>query len=109
MKIKSCPFCGGKPYLERSQRGFVNGVSTRVCFVRCKKCNARSPRLDLHDYGHTSHSLQALEDVIEMWNTRTDKVFETEVELRNIPRDSTLELKPFLMEASENTDSELIL
>lgn len=70
MIIKSCPFCGGKPYVEESQRGFVGGKSTHVCYVRCKSCNARSQRLNIEDFGHTSRSSEAIEKVVAAWNVR---------------------------------------
>jgi len=70
MLIKSCPFCGGKPFVEKAQRGYVNGESTHTCFVRCKQCNARSPRVDLKEYGKTAHSSEAIEYVVDMWNRR---------------------------------------
>lgn len=70
MILKACPFCGGKPTIEESQRGFVNGKSTHVCFVRCKQCNARSERVDIEAYGHTSYSSEAVQKVSESWNKR---------------------------------------
>lgn len=68
--LKTCPFCGGEPYLERSHRAFIDGKSTNVCFVRCTDCNARSGRVKILDYGHTSHSVEAEEKAVEYWNRR---------------------------------------
>lgn len=68
--IKRCPFCGGKPYLETNHRAFINGETTKVAFVRCKDCNARSQRFALGEYGHTSHSREANEKAVEAWNRR---------------------------------------
>ena len=68
--LKPCPFCGGRAYLERSSRGFVNGESTRVAFVRCTQCNARSGREKLSDYGCTSTSSEACHKVSAAWNKR---------------------------------------
>ena len=74
------------PYLEESQRGFVNGESTRVCFVRCRDCNARSPRVDIKEFGRTSHSAEAIKIVVDAWNRRTksDKIidYKTRIERR---------------------------
>ena len=70
MIVKSCPFCGGRPYIEESQRGFVGGKSTHVCYVRCRNCNARSQRLNIEDFGHTSRSAEAIEKVVAAWNVR---------------------------------------
>lgn len=69
-ELLPCPFCGGKAYLEPNHRAFVDGKTTRVAFVRCVKCNARSGRAKLSDYGRTSHSGCAENDVIAAWNKR---------------------------------------
>lgn len=68
--LKSCPFCGGKAFLERSHRAFINAETTKVAFVRCTKCNARSGRVNLSDYGKTSRSAEAELKVINSWNNR---------------------------------------
>lgn len=44
--------------------------ATRVAFVRCTQCNARSGREKLEDYGCTASSASANENVIEAWNRR---------------------------------------
>lgn len=72
--LKPCPFCGGKARLEKSSRGFIEGKSTRIAYVYCLECNARSPRFKLEDFGSTSHSMKANELAIEAWNRRTDGV-----------------------------------
>ena len=71
-ELKPCPFCGGEAYLERSHRAFIGAKSTKVSFVRCKECNARSGRFKINDYGHTSHSVEAEASAIEAWNRRTE-------------------------------------
>ena len=68
--LKTCPFCGGKALLERSHRAFINGETTKVAFVRCAECNARSGRVNIADYGHTSCSSEAENKAIKMWNRR---------------------------------------
>ena len=70
-KLKPCPFCGVKPYLEKSHRAFVDRKSTKVTFVRCTQCNARSGRIKISDYGFTSHCLEAEEEAVKNWNKRT--------------------------------------
>ena len=70
--LKPCPFCGGRPYLEANHRAFINGETTRVAFVRCRSCNARSGRFELRDFGRTSISTEANQKAIEAWNRRTD-------------------------------------
>ena len=47
--LKPCPHCGGVAYLERAHRAFINAQTTRVAFVRCTECNARSGRYKLED------------------------------------------------------------
>ena len=66
-----CPFCGGKPYLERHSRAFINAQTTKVAYVRCTQCDARSQRVPLSDYGKTSRSAEAERVVINAWNRRT--------------------------------------
>ena len=70
--MKACPFCGGIPRLERSSRGFINGESTKVAYVWCTNCNARSARVPLIKYGKTSASTEADKEVIAMWNRRAE-------------------------------------
>ena len=67
------PFCGGKPYLERCSRGFINAQSTKIAYVRCLQCNARSKRVPLSDYGKNSHSKEAEREVVNAWNSRIKK------------------------------------
>ena len=70
--LKPCPFCGGKPYLESNHRAFIKGQTSRVAFVRCRECNARTQRFELKDFGRTAHSGEANQCAIEAWNRRTD-------------------------------------
>lgn len=72
-ELKPCPFCGGKPYLEKRHRAFINAETTRVAFVRCKDCEARTKRFPLVDFGHTSSSEEANKAAIEAWNRRVQK------------------------------------
>ena len=70
-ELKPCPFCGGEAYLEENHRAFIGGKTSRVAFVRCKKCNARSGRFELVKYGHTQNSVEANQAAINAWNRRT--------------------------------------
>lgn len=65
-----CPFCGGKPQLESKYRSFIAGKSERVALVRCLKCGARASRVPLRQYGKTSHSIEAEQEAVAIWNTR---------------------------------------
>lgn len=79
MIVKACPFCGGKPYIEESQRGYINGKSTKVCYVRCRECNARSNKVDVADYNCSSRSSEAIRDVVKAWNMRADSCKEYDI------------------------------
>ena len=70
IELLNCPFCGGRAALEKAHRAFVNGETTRVAFVRCSECNARSGRVKLSDYGRTSTSGEAQAKAIAAWNRR---------------------------------------
>lgn len=65
-----CPFCGGRAVIEASHRAFVYGQTTRVAFVRCVVCNARSGRERIEDYGYKNHSREAVDYVAAAWNRR---------------------------------------
>lgn len=71
-ELKPCPFCGGPAVLERNHRAFIGGVTSRVAYVRCRRCNARSGRFELRDFGATSHSKEANAKAIEAWNRRAN-------------------------------------
>ena len=68
--LKPCPFCGGEAYLEKSHRAFIAGATSKVSFVRCKKCNARSGRFEISSFGHSSYSARSEQKAIEAWNRR---------------------------------------
>lgn len=68
--LKPCPHCGGEAYLERKHRAFINAQTTRVAFVRCTECNARSGRYKLEDYGTRNASTEAERLAVESWNSR---------------------------------------
>lgn len=71
-KIKPCPLCGGRAYLERSHRAFIDAETTKVTFVRCTVCNARSGRVNIADYGRTSSSIEASNKAVAAWNRRAN-------------------------------------
>ena len=72
-ELKPCPFCGGQPFLERSQRTMIRGVQTKVAYVRCRECGARTDRVNLADYGKTSHSSEAERLAVKYWNDRVNE------------------------------------
>lgn len=69
-RLKPCPFCGGRPFLEKSMRCFINGKTDKAALVRCLDCGARASRVRLSDYGKSSHSKEAEEEAANMWNNR---------------------------------------
>lgn len=69
-ELKPCPFCGGEAYLEDHHRAFIRGQTTRVAYVRCRKCNARTGRFELGKHGGGSNSAEAVRLAIEAWNRR---------------------------------------
>lgn len=71
-KLLRCPFCGGKAYLETAHRAFIQGETTKVAYVRCTKCNARSGRFELRDFGKSAHSHEANEMAVNAWNARVN-------------------------------------
>lgn len=67
--LKTCPFCGGTPYIESHSRGFVKGVSTRVAYVRCKDCNMRTERFPV-----SMGNREAVDLAVKRWNMRFNGV-----------------------------------
>lgn len=70
MRLKSCPFCGGEAYLEKSSRVYYRGKTEKAAYVRCLNCQARTGKVMISDYGFTSHSKEAEDKAVEMWNRR---------------------------------------
>ena len=66
--LKPCPFCGGRARFEDNHRAFIGGVTTRVSFIRCSLCEARSARIPNKDNG----SLEALNEAYRLWNRRSN-------------------------------------
>lgn len=67
--LKSCPFCGGKPYIESRSRAFINGETTRVAYVRCSECNARTER-----FPNSIGARESARLAVDAWNKRFDDV-----------------------------------
>lgn len=63
IKLKPCPFCGGKGELRRESLIFS---WVQHSFVRCEKCFARGEEIT------TSTEYSADEKAIEAWNRRTE-------------------------------------
>lgn len=67
-ELLPCPFCGGKGHMEHDSRSYMNGKSTRVSYVYCENCNARSPKFNRLEYN--PHNI-AEQKAVEAWNMRT--------------------------------------
>lgn len=63
--LKTCPFCGGSPYIESDFRGFIKGESTKVAFVRCTECQTRTAR-----YPISMGRREAIDMAVKRWNMR---------------------------------------
>ena len=63
--LKTCPFCGGTPYIESDSRGFYKGESAKVAFVRCTTCNMRTERFPV-SIGRRA----AVDLAVKRWNMR---------------------------------------
>ena len=67
--LKTCPFCGGAPFLESNMRAFVDGESTRAALVHCQVCSARTGKFAIKEHGRQ----QAINLAKEAWNKRIDE------------------------------------
>ena len=68
--LKSCPFCGGHAFLERSGAS-IKGNYMRAAFVRCGRCYARTERVLFYDED-TEGRQKAKRDAIAAWNMRCE-------------------------------------
>ena len=68
-ELKSCPFCGARPYIESRSRAFINGETVRVAYVRCTECNARAER-----FPNSIGQRASVKLAVEAWNKRFDDV-----------------------------------
>lgn len=62
MKIRQCPHCGGKGYMEILHDRQLGAV---VCFVKCEVCGAAGMRIRATETG------QDFVQAIACWNMRT--------------------------------------
>ncbi len=60
VKLRPCPFCGGKAELHSAFDGDEYAV------VKCTKCDAKGAEMWMHDY-----SQQQDADAVKAWNERT--------------------------------------
>lgn len=70
IELKPCPFCGGRPFVEKHHRAYVDNVSTHVSFVRCMQCGARAQRFDHAEYVESCRRSSAFSDAVAAWNKR---------------------------------------
>lgn len=76
--LESCPFCGGMARLERVMTGYAQGDSAiRDSFmVSCTHCKARTEvrasDVRMSATGEIEVRKNGAEEVIQLWNRRTD-------------------------------------
>ena len=69
-KLKPCPFCGGEARLQKRERVFIEGKTTRASYVRCLRCNARTERIPYEKFGKSNYSSEAHVEAVAAWNKR---------------------------------------
>lgn len=76
--LESCPFCGAKAELERVMTGYAHedNAITDSFMVRCEHCNAKTEIIGsdvrMNEYGTIEIRKNGAEEVINLWNRRTD-------------------------------------
>ena len=86
MKIKNCPFCGGKAEVIEATHPDGN-MHYDECHVQCTECGARTREFTMNGY----YGWHTEDDAITAWNRRTmpkpDKIWEDIKEGKGIPRE----------------------
>lgn len=73
MKLKSCPFCGGPAFANKSEIRSVKDdctydrVVTKLIMVRCGICGANGP------LKHGTDGKAARKAAVQGWNTREEE------------------------------------
>lgn len=62
IKLKPCPFCGGKAEIKYVQSGWSY---ENIAYIRCTKCGASSQHLNI-----TYREKELTDKVIDLWNCR---------------------------------------
>lgn len=76
--LKSCPFCGGKADLVKTSKGYASGDSaiTDAFKVRCSHCHieteSQKSDIRINANGFLEVRKNGAEEVIQLWNKRTD-------------------------------------
>lgn len=76
--LKNCPFCGGRAELIKTSNGYAHGDNaiTDSFMVCCDHCSAkteiRGSDVRMNDYGLIEVKKNGAEEVINLWNRRTD-------------------------------------
>ena len=63
--LKSCPFCGGTPYIESRSRAYMKGETIRVAYIRCLSCSVKTAKFPI-SMGHR----KAIDMAAYNWNAR---------------------------------------
>lgn len=71
MKIKNCPFCGGKGYLEESQINYGEFDGAYHVYVKCSICGAQGKEyMTLDPPSDSDWSTGQCEEAVDAWNMR---------------------------------------
>lgn len=74
--LESCPFCGAKAELVKVSTGYGDKAikdAFMVCCTHCKaKTEIRSSDVRMNEYGLIEVRKNGAEEVILLWNRRTD-------------------------------------
>lgn len=71
LKMKNCPFCGGRATLRTHNRTIINHETKRNCYVRCMECDAHGKRFIEGD--SQTERMIARMSAVDAWNTRDGK------------------------------------
>ena len=67
IKLKPCPFCGGKAYYRTPTH--LKGTAFDVMTVECKQCGASPYAVEVYEYDTEENKRKA---IAEFWNRRVD-------------------------------------
>ena len=66
IRLKSCPFCGGKAELKNKRECYGHGENIEEHFVSCIICGASGARISEYRFSPKV----AISKAIKFWNTR---------------------------------------
>ena len=70
MKIKRCPFCGGKADIFRD---YSYGTEASATYIKCLKCGAKCADQKVKSSAVPDIVVAAADRAYELWNSRAEK------------------------------------